>query len=91
MSGEREGMRMEEEPRGTKPFNIRMPVWAIDYIDHRSKERGVTKTDVVVEALWRLRSDDVRQLLRAGYEEMRETDLRLAEEVMVVSGGDLGR
>ncbi len=82
---------MEEESRGTKPFNIRMPVWAIDYIDRRSKERGVTKTDVVVEALWRLRSDDVRRLLRAGYEEMRETDRWLAEEVMVVSGGDQGR
>jgi hypothetical protein len=84
-------MGMEEESRGTKPFNIRMPTWAIEYIDHRSKERGVTKTDVVVEALWRLRSDDVRRLMRAGYEEMRETDRRLAEEVMVVSGGGPGR
>ena len=82
---------MEEEPKGTKPFNIRMPVWAIEYIDRRSKDRGVTKTDVVVEALWRLRSDDVRRLMRAGYEEMRETDRRLAEEVMVVSGGAPGR
>lgn len=78
---------MEEESKGTKPFNIRMPVWAIEYIDRRSKELGVTKTDVVIEALWRLRSEDVRRLMRAGYEEMRETDQRLAEEVMVVSGG----
>ncbi len=82
---------MDEEARGTKPFNIRMPAWAIDYIDLRSKERGITKTDVVVEALWRLRTDDVRRLMRAGYEEMRETDRRLAEEVMVASGSGLGR
>ncbi len=82
---------MEEESKGTKPFNIRMPAWAIEYIDRRSKEQGITKTDVVVEALWRLRSDDVRRLMRAGYEEMRETDRRLAEEVMVVSGGAPGR
>ena len=82
---------MDEEPRGTKPFNIRMPAWAIEYIDLRSKERGVTKTDVVVEALWRLRTDDVRRLMRVGYEEMRETDRRLAEEVMAVSASGLER
>lgn len=82
---------MDEESRGTKPFNIRMPAWAIEYIDVRSKERGITKTDVVVEALWRLRTEDVHRLMRAGYEEMRETDRRLAEEVMVAHGGGLGR
>jgi hypothetical protein len=82
---------MDEEPRGTKPFNIRMPTWAIEYIDLRSRERGVTKTDVVVEALWRLRTEDVRRLMRAGYEEMRETDRRLAEEVIVASASGLDR
>ena len=80
---------MDEETRGTRPFNIRMPAWAIDYIEQRSKDRGITKTDVVVEALWRLRADDMRRLMRAGYEEMRDADRRLAEEVTAVSESGL--
>jgi hypothetical protein len=82
---------MDEESKGTRPFNIRMPTWAIEYIEERSKDRGITKTDVVVEALWRLRADDVRRLMRAGYEEMRETDRRLAEEVTVAAEDGLER
>lgn len=82
---------MEDEAKGTKPFNIRMPVWAIEYIDRRSKEKEITKTDVVVEALWRLRAEDVRRLMREGYEEMRDTDRRMAEEVIVVSPSGVER
>ena len=82
---------MDSESKGTRPFNIRMPVWAIEYIEQRSRDRGITKTDVVVEALWRLRADDVRRLMRAGYEEMRDTDRQLAEEVTVVTDSDLQR
>lgn len=68
-----------------KPFNIRLPFWAIDYIDRRAEERGTTKTDVVVEALSRLRADDVQALMRVGYEEMREINRRMAEEGMAAS------
>lgn len=78
---------MDGDARGTKPFNIRMPAWAIDYIDLRSRDTGGTKTDVVVEALRRLRRDDMYELMRAGYEEMREADRRLAEEVLLATGG----
>ena len=69
----------------TKPFNIRLPIWAVDYIDERAAERGTTKTDVVVEALRYLREGDVEGLMKEGYEEMRETDRRLAEESMAAS------
>ena len=66
----------------TKLFNVRLPAWALEYIDRRSGEMGTTKTQVVLEALARLRADDLRGLMRAGYEEMQELDRRLAEEAV---------
>jgi hypothetical protein len=73
-----------------KPFNIRLPAWAVEYIDHRSEEQGTTKTQVVVEALSRLKAADLNELMRAGYEEMRETNKRMAEEAMRAAVGGLG-
>lgn len=72
---------MGESLKGTKPFNIRMPLWAIEYIDRRSQQIGTTKTDVVLEALSCLRASDVRGLMRLGYEEMGERNRRVAEQV----------
>lgn len=71
---------MAEHIQTAKPFNIRLPAWAIEYIDRRSEERGTTKTQVVVEALSYLRAKDVHSLMRVGYQEMRETNRHMAEE-----------
>lgn len=64
----------------TKPFNIRLPLWAVEFIDKRAMTEGTTKTGVVVEALERLRALEVQGLMKQGYLEMRELDARLAEE-----------
>ncbi len=64
----------------TKPFNVRLPEWALEYIDERSMRTGTTKTDVLLEALRSLRAQDREALMRKGYEEMREIDRLLAEE-----------
>jgi hypothetical protein len=70
----------------TKPFNIRLPLWAVAYIERRAHERGTTKTEVILEALERLRADEVAEMMRQGYSEMRDLDVRLAEEGMSMSG-----
>jgi hypothetical protein len=64
----------------TKPFNVRLPEWALEYIEQRAGSTGSTKTDVVLEALRTLRAQDLAALMRKGYGEMREIDRRLAEE-----------
>jgi hypothetical protein len=70
-----------------KPFNIRLPAWAVEYIDERAGDRGTTKTEVVLEALRSLRAQEIEGLMREGYEEMREIDRRLAEESMAAQAG----
>ncbi|MFH0916523.1 MAG: hypothetical protein V1912_08770 [bacterium] len=82
---------MAEHIQSAKPFNIRLPAWAIEYIDRRSEERGTTKTQVVVEALSRLRANDVQSLMRLGYQEMRGDNRRMAEEGMAASTESLTR
>lgn len=64
----------------TKPFNVRLPHWALDFIEQRARESGLTKTEVVLLALERLRKEDQAALMRQGYAEWRALDVRLAEE-----------
>lgn len=78
---------MTESSPNTKPFNVRLPLWAIAYIDGRSEERGVTKTQVVLDALSSLRAQEVQALMREGYEEMRETNRQMARDAFTASLG----
>lgn len=64
----------------TRPFNVRLPQWAMDFISERARSSGLTKTEVVLEALRRLQQEDQAVLMRQGYAEWRELDVRLAEE-----------
>lgn len=64
----------------TKPFNVRLPEWAVRYVEERASSAGTTKTDVLLEALRSLKVQDREALMRKGYEEMREIDRLLAEE-----------
>ena len=80
---------MIENSPNTKPFNVRLPLWAVDYIDTRSEERGVTKTQVVLDALSSLRAREVQDLMRAGYEEMREINRQMAQDALSASRGGL--
>lgn len=80
---------MSEDGPNTKPFNVRLPLWAVDYIDRRSEERGVTKTQIVVDALSGLRDQELQNLMREGYEEMRAADRQMAQEALAASLGSL--
>jgi len=64
----------------TKPFNVRLPGWAVQYISERAAVSGTTKTEVLLEALRSLKVQDREALMRKGYEEMREIDRLIAEE-----------
>lgn len=75
----------------TKPFNIRLPLWAVEFIETRARTLGTTKTEVVLDALIRLRQLEVEGLMRQGYAEMRELDARLAEEGMPGTGREGGQ
>ncbi len=64
----------------TTPFNVRLPDWALEYINERAVATGTTKTDVLLEALQALKVQDREALMRKGYAEMREIDKLIAEE-----------
>jgi len=74
------GLLVAGYPRAAKPFNVRLPMWAIEYLEERSAETGETKTQLVIDAISCLRAEHVRALMREGYEEMREIDRRMAED-----------
>lgn len=76
---------MTEEGPNTKPFNVRLPIWAVEYIDRRSEERGVTKTQVVLDALSGLRAQELQELMREGYAEMSEVNRDMARRAMSLS------
>jgi hypothetical protein len=66
----------------TTPFNVRLPDWALQYINERAASSGTTKTDVLLEALQALKVRDREALMRKGYEEMRQIDRLMAEEAL---------
>jgi hypothetical protein len=76
------GLAMAGHAQAARPFNVRLPDWAFDFLDRRSAETGVTKTQVVIDAISCLRAEHVQALMRQGYEEMREIDRQMAEEDM---------
>jgi len=76
------GVAMAGHGQAAKPLNVRLPVWAVDFVDRRSADTGTTKTQVMVDALARLRTEHVQTLMREGYEEMREVNRQMAEEDM---------
>jgi hypothetical protein len=66
----------------TTPFNVRLPDWALQYINDRATATGTTKTDVLLEALQALKVQDRQALMLKGYAEMREIDKLIAEETL---------
>jgi hypothetical protein len=76
------GLAMASQAQAAKPFNVRLPIWASDFVDRRSTETGATKTQVVVDAISLLRAEHVQALMLEGYKEMRDISRRMAEEDM---------
>ena len=71
---------MAGQNQATKLVNVRLPAWASDFVNSRSAEYRVTKTQVIIEAISCLREEQVQALMREGYEEMSRTGQSLAEE-----------
>lgn len=70
-----------------KPAQFRLPAWAHEFLVQEAAERGVTKTDVVLEALEQYKRTRFEELMKEGYlecadrllEEVREWDPTLAD------------
>jgi hypothetical protein len=74
------------QTRALKPVNLRLPQWAVDYVDRRAASTGATKTQTVIEAISCLRAREVQDLMREGYEEMRDLNRQMAEEGVAAAG-----
>lgn len=59
----------------TKPAQFRLPRWAHDFIAQEASASGLSKTDVVVEALEAFKRKRFEELMAEGYIEMAEEDL----------------
>jgi riboflavin biosynthesis pyrimidine reductase len=64
----------------TKPAQFRLPKWAHDFIERETAERGVAKTEVVLEALAELKEKRFQELMAEGYAELAEQTLEEVRE-----------
>lgn len=66
----------------TRPGQYRLPTWAHEFLAEEAELYGVTKTEIVVRALEKLRESEIEALMIEGYRECAEENLRMAEEGM---------
>ncbi len=64
----------------TKPGQYRLPAWAHEFLAEQAELYGVSKTEIVVRALEKLRESEIEALMIEGYRECAEENLRMAEE-----------
>lgn len=76
-------MSEERSGYGTKPAQFRLPVEMHDFLARESLARGVTKTDIVIEAIADLERKRFEQDLADGYRDMRTHD---ADEAVAWDG-----
>ena len=67
-----------------KPGQYRLPEWAHEFLAEEAERYGVTKTQVIVKALERLRDSEVEALMAEGYRDVAEENLAIAEEGLPV-------
>jgi ribosomal protein S11 len=78
------GRAMSKQPE-TKPAQFRLPAWAHEFLAEEAALYGVTKTEIVVRALERLRESEIEALMAEGYRECAEENLKMAEEGMATA------
>lgn len=71
---------MGARPAGTTPSQFRLPAPAREFIEQRAAERGVTKTEVVLEALACLREREIEERMAEGYRYRAREHRTLAED-----------
>jgi len=72
-----------------KPGQYRLPEWAHEFLAEEAERYGVTKTQVIVRALERLRDSEIEALMAQGYRDLVEENLATAEEGLVVAAETL--
>lgn len=73
----------------TTAMQVRLPEWAKEFLEERAARRNTTKTAVVLEALTCLRSQELAELMREGYEEMAATHRKMAEQDLAATTDSL--
>ena len=74
---------------GTRPVQFRLPAWAREFLDEQSRQAGITKTEIVIEALECLREKELAALMAEGYRELADLNTRMAEEAVALAGETL--
>jgi hypothetical protein len=80
---------MSDYPARTRPAQFRLPAWAHEYVEERSANYGVTKTEVVLEALSLLRDTETGELMAEGYREIGTLNVELAERGAAIAAESL--
>lgn len=65
----------------SKQTQFRLPPWAVDFIEHAARERGTSKTQVVLDALECFREQELAQQMAEGYEAVEAADERLTDDL----------
>jgi hypothetical protein len=76
---------MAPRPTGTTPSQFRLPAPAREFIEQRAAERGITKTEVVLEALACLREREIEERMAEGYRFRAKEHRALAEEGLLAA------
>jgi hypothetical protein len=69
----------------TRPVQVRLPEPAAEFLEGLSRERGESKTEIVIEALELLRQQVLERRMEAGYREL--ADEQGAENDQLVQAG----
>ena len=75
---------MSRKP-ASKPGQYRLPAWAHDFLAEEAATYGITKTEVIVRALEKLRDSELEALMIEGYRECAEENLEIAEQGMEIA------
>jgi hypothetical protein len=67
------------KPTSTVPTQVRLPLWARDYIAERARLQQMTQKDVLVEAIELLRESEIEALMEEGYREIAESQSDVVE------------
>lgn len=70
-------------------MQVRLPDWAKEYLDERAARQNTSRTAVVLDALRCLRSQELAELMREGYEEMAARHSKMAKEDLAATTDSL--
>jgi len=63
----------------TVPTQVRLPLWAREYIAERARLRQTTQKEVLVEAIEMLRESEIEAFMEEGYREIADSQREIVE------------